>query len=240
MRTKHPLRIIIVEDEFVVAQDLARKLSRIGHVVTEHFYNAVEAERYLRTSPAPDVVITDIYFECSPEGLILVERLKEACLPHLIISGGDAGDILRHATEEDAVRVIHKPIRIKELFIRLESLRELPSAAEMQPIAPSLTINQGGKKVLVPYSSIIAVESDKNDFILLTDKQRYLSYGSLSALETILPVDSFARVHRSYIVNLSRVASYSSRGLRLRSGMDVPVGRKYWPTVREKLVALSG
>ena len=49
----------------------------------------------------------------------------------------------------------------------------------------------------------------------------------LKNMETSLPQESFMRVHRSYIVNLKRIASYTKGRIFLDNGEYIPLGENY-------------
>ena len=59
--------------------------------------------------------------------------------------------------------------------------------------------------------------------------QKIASHDSMEdeIMETILPQESFLRVHRSYIVNLKRISSYTKGRIFLDNGEYIPLGENY-------------
>ena len=65
-----------------------------------------------------------------------------------------------------------------------------------------------------------------------------MSNQSLSALEKKLPVQSFMRVHRSYIVNKAKVNALKGRDLLIEKAI-IPVSASYYELVKKNLWAVS-
>lgn len=96
-----------------------------------------------------------------------------------------------------------------------------------------LSFTSDRHKVTVERSEIIYVESNDSEvWIYATEGRRYRNKTGISQWENILG-DGFIRVHRSYIVNRTFVASLSSESLMLSEGAFIPVSRKYRGSVKE-------
>ncbi|WP_394674868.1 LytR/AlgR family response regulator transcription factor [uncultured Chryseobacterium sp.] len=60
-----------------------------------------------------------------------------------------------------------------------------------------------------------------------TETQEYIVLDTLKFMESQLPESSFARIHKSFIVNLDRIKSIGSRNVTLLSDQEIPVGESY-------------
>ena len=78
----------------------------------------------------------------------------------------------------------------------------------------------------IPYSSIIYIES-MSDYILVrtTDNKKIMTRERISRIEQKLPAQ-FLRIHRSFIVNLEQVVSFSHEQVSV-PGIDLPISRTY-------------
>ena len=85
---------------------------------------------------------------------------------------------------------------------------------------------KGANKHKVFLHNILYVESQKNYIKVITKQNEQVFYESISKLEQTLKGHQFLRVHRSYIINLAFLESFSSSHLVL-SGRKIPIGRKY-------------
>ena len=78
---------------------------------------------------------------------------------------------------------------------------------------------------------IIFIESLKNYIKVKTTEREIIVYKSISSIQESLPKEKFLRVHRSYIVNLDFIDSFSPSKLDLK-GITIPIGRKYKAEVK--------
>jgi len=81
---------------------------------------------------------------------------------------------------------------------------------------------------------IVFIESLKNYVKVTTTDKEITSYNSISAMEEQLPDEKFLRVHRSFIVSVEHITSFSPTQINLE-GIAIPIGRKYKERVKLKL-----
>lgn len=122
-----------------------------------------------------------------------------------------------------------KPIHAGLLFPILDRL----ALAEQRP-QEGLTLKCGSALVRVPFSQLSYVEVNrKRLYFNLTDGQTREVCGALSVYEPLLLArPEFARVHRSYIVNMLQVQELSPGEIRTFSGKSLPVSRLLYPQVQ--------
>ena len=97
-----------------------------------------------------------------------------------------------------------------------------------------LNLKQGKSFMKVRAKDIIFIESLKNYVRVKTIAQEIISYSSLSHMEKTLSQKTFLRVHRSFIISIDHISSFSPTQIDLK-GIIIPVGRKYKETVKQKL-----
>ena len=95
-----------------------------------------------------------------------------------------------------------------------------------------LKIEKSLQKVYI--DDIIFIESLKNYIKVKTTEREIIVYKSISDVKDLLPTEKFLRVHRSYIVGLDFIESFSPSKLTLK-GISIPVGRKYKEEVKNVL-----
>lgn len=89
------------------------------------------------------------------------------------------------------------------------------------------------KTVTVPLNQLLYCEhSNRTTQLVLTDN-RILCYASINRLHKQLPSDRFVICHKSYLVNLQYVHSYSRHTLTLTDGTEIPISRSCWDAFRE-------
>jgi DNA-binding LytR/AlgR family response regulator len=82
------------------------------------------------------------------------------------------------------------------------------------------------KKVRILFQDILFVESQREYVKIVTEKGEYLTKLSTHEIESLLPEALFRRVHRSFIVSLRRIESYSAEMVEV-GGVSIPIGKGY-------------
>ena len=87
-------------------------------------------------------------------------------------------------------------------------------------------INPGikGKMVKLNYADILYVEGLKNYVMIYTADGKHITYLSMKEVEKAIPHDLFIRVHKSYIINLSKIKSIDGNNVILGQNIDLPIG----------------
>lgn len=95
-----------------------------------------------------------------------------------------------------------------------------------------LKVEKSLQKIFI--RDIIFIESLKNYIKVKTIDREIIAYKSISSIEKELPKKKFLRVHRSFIIGLNFIDSFSPSKLILK-GISIPIGRKYKDKVKEVL-----
>ena len=134
-----------------------------------------------------------------------------------------------------AMEYLLKPISSKLLYPILDRL----DVREQRP-QESLTLKSGGTLIRVPFSQLAFVEvNGKHLYFNLTDGQVREVSGSMKEYESqLLARPEFARIHRSYIVNLLQVEELSAKGVLTFSGKNLPVSRLLLPQLQNDYMQL--
>ena len=206
-----PTTVLVIDDDQTVVDMIRLGLEAEGMRVVGASDGAegielVGRERF-------DVVVLDIMMPRVDGWMVLMEIRNTpatAGLPVIILSAKtqDLAKIL--AFKQGAQQYVTKPFNVAELAARVESLaRTRLRAADEHPHAESefrkLAVRKGGKTVLLTIDEIIYLSARNKSTYAHTYENQYLVDATLGELETRLGRESFARVHRSYLVNLNRV-----------------------------------
>jgi len=102
--------------------------------------------------------------------------------------------------------------------------------AEPRRIAGSIKdfifINVQKRKVKVLFSEILYIESQREYIKIVTTKSEYLSKMSTHEIEEVLPAHLFKRIHRSFIISVNQIDSYTAEIVEIK-GIPIPIGRGY-------------
>lgn len=73
---------------------------------------------------------------------------------------------------------------------------------------------------------IVYIESQLEYIKIVTTKKEYISKMSTHEIEALLPSNLFKRIHRSFIISISKIESYTAERVDV-NGVSVPIGRAY-------------
>ena len=113
--TLRGLRVLIVEDSYVVASAIQSLLEEIGMVVVGPVASSTDAERLL-VERSPELAIVDIHLK-GEKSFNLIDRLHEEGIPVLAMSG-----LAAHTTVAGASAVLQKPFGGSDLLAALDRI----------------------------------------------------------------------------------------------------------------------
>jgi DNA-binding LytR/AlgR family response regulator len=150
----------------------------------------------------------------------------------------------RYAVDAFAVEAFDylvKPVDPERLARLVERLRQARHA-EAAPVEKIPVVSAGGAKTLLDYESIHWIEADGDYSRIHTFDRSYLATAPLGELEGQLADRGFARIHRSHVVNLAKVAAVRRAGPdRIRLALDdeakteLDVARRQTRALRDRL-----
>lgn len=116
------IRVLIVEDEPLIAMDIAATLEELGYAVSGFARTQAEALAHI-ASLAPDLVTLDVNLGRGREGLAIASQVRaDGGLPILFVTGQAERDIAEFARNLGVAAVAHKPISSATLERALSSL----------------------------------------------------------------------------------------------------------------------
>lgn len=114
-----PLKILIVEDQFVEANHLRLMLKKAGHSVIGMARSVQDAKYYI-TQEKPELVLLDIFLSGKETGIDLAEILKEDNIPFIYLSANSNEEVLNKAKLTHPYGFLVKPFREKDLLVTIE------------------------------------------------------------------------------------------------------------------------
>jgi DNA-binding LytR/AlgR family response regulator len=215
------IRCLIADDEPLARQVLEGYVARMPELqLAGTCSNALDAFAFLSSQPV-EVVFLDIKMP-GLSGLDLWRSLKN---PPAVIFTTAFSEYAVEGFELEAIDYLLKPItyeRFEKSIRRLLKVHppELPAEKTYTYFKVS------GELVKVVHSELLYAQSVKDYIRLHTTRGRYLTHMTMKYLAELLPVSTFVRVHRSYLVNRS-FAERMDRNRVWVAGEELPVGENY-------------
>lgn len=187
-----------------------------------------------------DVIFLDINMP-GVSGMQLADALtKFKSLPSVVFVTAYS-DYAASAFDVNAIDYLVKPVETDRLRQAVNKVMHHRGIAAKQVSSERISVEKGGKKVLVPAGDIRLIMAKDDYSCLLTSTGHYLTTTSLAKLETRLVNDGFFRVHRRYIVNLDyikEVETVTGGTLKITlrdGGEEIPVSRRRVVPLKKKL-----
>jgi formate hydrogenlyase transcriptional activator len=117
-----PATVLIVEDEFLIANDLRRILTKAGYQVLGLAKSVAEARQLVAQQP-PTVVVLDIFLKGPETGIDLAHWLAERRIPFVFLSANLTDSLLEAAKVTQPAGFLNKPFREKDVLTTLEIAR---------------------------------------------------------------------------------------------------------------------
>lgn len=127
---KHPARILIVEDESIVAFNLQQRLSQLGYDVP---HVAVSGQQSLDmvSQSRPDLVLMDIHIEGAMDGIEVASRLSESSsVPVIYLTAYSEDSTLERARKTKPYGYLIKPFSERELHATIQMVLERRAVEE--------------------------------------------------------------------------------------------------------------
>ncbi len=231
------INCMVVDDEPIARDILARHIETTsGLKLVKSCLNASEAYEGLHEYNV-DVIFLDIQMPV----ITGIDFLRSLRNPPLVVFTTAYHTYAIEGFELNAVDYLLKPITYDRFYLAIQKVTERMSYKGSQsPTLPELPIDyifikQDIKLVRVSHDQISYIQAEKDySSVYLADKRLFASM-HLKLFENALPKNQFLRVHRSYIVNLSKVRSIQGNMIELEK-IEIPVGANY----KETLFAVLG
>lgn len=235
------LRIVIIEDEFVIAEDLRERLEESGYSVIQVFDRAEPALSYI-LHEVPDLLLVDIRLSTAMSGIDLVDRVKSTHnIPVVYITANSDEDTFAKARNTRPQAFLVKPFTTANLLAAIdlalfhfsEQPEGNPRPSADQPSAPSsfslnrcLFIRTQHRYKKICIEDILFIEADGSYVRICTRQEHYTLAQNLTTFHRKNPLPGFLRVHRSYVVNLSRVDGFDDSTIFL-GDHKLPISEAY-------------
>ncbi len=222
-------KCLIVDDEPLACEIIESYLVKFDDFqIVGIVHNAVDAFQLLKNKRI-DLLFLDIQMP-KITGIDFLKSLQNH--PEVIITTAYRNYAVE-SFELDVLDYLIKPIAFERFmsainrFYRNKSnnRQELSNKSETD-IPNYFYVKENKRMVKIEFSKILYVESIKDYVKIHTDNFSVVTKMTISNLEEKLPETDFLRVHRSFIVNLSKISSYTSYSLII-SEKEIPIGRSY-------------
>jgi len=220
------IKCIIIEDEPLAVKVLSDYILQVPFLDLQGtFKDAIHAIDYLRNNNV-NLIFLDIHLP-KLKGMAFLKTLANP--PAVIITTA----YHQYAVEGFNLNVLDyllKPFDFERFLKAVTKVktaeREKQKLNESPEIKDFIFLNVQKKKVKILFSEILYIESQQEYIKINTTKNEYISKMSTHEIEALLPANLFIRIHRSFIISISKIESYTAEIVEI-NGVSIPIGRGY-------------
>lgn len=224
------IRVVIVEDEMLLAEDIATDLHGFGYEVAGVFISGEQCLNEI-TVLKPDVVIMDIRIKGSMDGIETAKNINAVFpVPVVYLTANSDQAMLAKLLEVFPSTFISKPYQKTDLMMAIEmAVRKGVSALESEKFL-FIKAPLGYQKLKL--SEVTFLEAEGSYTRIHLEQESYLTSHNLRHYEASITAPEFRRIHRSYIVNTKKVKTASATQVSI-GNINIPVSKSYAKEVQE-------
>ncbi len=214
------IKILVVEDEMVIAANISLQLSELGYEVTGILPRGEEVLPHIKID-RPDIILLDIRLKGEMDGIETARLvLQQYNLPIIYLTANSDEDHFNRAKETQPFAFISKPFKKLDLQRAIElAIGHMPDQKTSEKegqITPNHTtepfilndrifVRHNEKMLKINIKDIYYIEAERNYCRIFAHGREYLLVMTLKDIDEKLPQNHFLRIHRSYIINISQI-----------------------------------
>ena len=228
------VKVLVVEDEVVIADNICLTLEDLGYDVIEPAINYEEALELIETE-SPDLALLDIQLGGLKDGIDLAWKIKEDYdFPFVFLTSNADPMTIERAKKVTPPAYLVKPFNKDDLYTSIElalhnylEIRGNKASRDSDLlIKDAIFVKDKNLYQKIKLTDIVYLKSDHVYVEVHTVQgHMHLIRGSLSDLSERLP-ENFYRTHRSYTINVEALEAINSAHVIIGDD-QIPIGRNY-------------
>jgi two-component system response regulator LytT len=237
------LNCIIIDDEAAARAIMTHLCSQVENLdVIEEFPNALSAMKFLRKNDI-DLIFLDLHMP-DFSGFDFIETLRNP--PKIVLTTSDKNFAIEAFEYDCIVDYLLKPITLPRFLKSIEKVqkKEITPSTIKQEVVTSTTpvaspekemyVNIDRRLIKIEFEHIYLIEA-KGDYVLIkTENKNYTVHSTLKKIVEKLPDALFLKVHRSYIINVSKIIDIEDNSVLIEKNV-IPISRSNRPELMRRL-----
>jgi len=232
MSSNNTISCILIDDEAIAREILESHLSKIKDItIVAQCKNALEAVNVLNNQTV-DLLFLDINMP-DMSGISLARSISKSTK---VIFTTAYREYAVDGFDLQAVDYLLKPISLERLVKSIQKYRQenIGFAAESDSMKEYIVVRSDRKMVKIDFQDIVYVES-YSDYIKIHLKEKtVVTRETISSIEDKLPKQQFIRIHRSFIVSITFIDSFTAEYVEIDT-KSLPISRSYRSSFLSKM-----
>jgi len=236
------LKILIVEDEQIIGAHISTLLQDHGYETLEVVPRGEDVPGVIATEQ-PNFVIMDIQLAGQLDGIETAKIISQTSrLPVIFLTSNSDSATFEKSKEAYPHAFLSKPFKAEDLIRTIElinnRLHYTEGKVNKEDVALELLdrifVRDKNRMVRINVSDILYVIADRNYCNIITSKKKYVLSVSLKSFEAKASTSAFARIHRSYLVNLYKIDQLDDHYVFINNE-SLPISKSYKNILSSKL-----
>lgn len=213
------IKVLVVEDSALIAEDIAFKLRKHHFEVAEIFDKGEDAIEFLKKNEA-DLVLLDIKLAGALDGISTGYMIQQNySLPIIYLSDLADAETVNRAKQTRPANYLTKPFNEADLVRAIDLafsnfISQRPAAvAGKKPV--HLFVKSDNGFVPIALSDILFLHADRSYCNIVTEDKTYVQSVSMNHVYQQINNEDFIRIHRSYVVNVHKITAIDGNMVRV-------------------------
>jgi two-component system LytT family response regulator len=225
------VKVLIVDDEPRAHSVLQNYIARLPELeLSGDCYNAIEAYQFLKQQEVGLLFLDITMPEIDGFGFL---RMLQTPPPVIFTTAHSQFGV--ESYEYNAIDYLKKPIPF-ERFLKAvnKAIHQIENKVSVAPQKKSIELKINGELQTVQLDKVFYFQSLGNYVKVFMERKNYLTHITTKELEDLLPKNSFLRIHKSFIVNRSRISNVTDEEVILGE-TKLPIGKTFKKYVKETI-----
>lgn len=240
---EQPIRILIVEDNVIIADDMQSMLEEIGYEIVDNVIVYEQAEEVLKTQKV-DLVLIDIILASDRTGIDLGKHIRENYdIPFIFVTSNSDRATVENAKTVKPNGYLVKPFEQQDLYTSIEIALanfthsthadkqgntmpqdDLPLSNSV--LKDSIFVKKQHLYYRIQFEDIQFIKADNVYLEVNTVDKKFLVRSPLKDYLEKLPKNKFYRAHKSYIVNVDHIDAINSKDIMINNHL-IPISKDF-------------
>ncbi|WP_158977590.1 LytTR family DNA-binding domain-containing protein [Cellulophaga sp. L1A9] len=243
---EQPIKILIVEDNVIIADDMQSMLEEIGYEIVDNVIVYEQAIEVLKTKQV-DLVLIDIILASDKTGIDLGKHIREKYnIPFIFVTSNSDRATVENAKTVKPNGYLVKPFEQQDLYTSIEialssfNYNEKASENNNAPteevpddklvsnsvLKDSIFVKKQHLYYRIQFGDIQFIKADNVYLEVNTVDKKFLVRSPLKDYLEKLPSNKFYRAHKSYIVNVDHIEAINSKDILINNNL-IPISKEF-------------
>ncbi len=242
---EQPIKILIVEDNVIIADDMQSMLEEIGYEIVDNVIVYEQAVEVLKSQQV-DLVLIDIILASDKTGIDLGKHIRENYdIPFIFVTSNSDRATVENAKTVKPNGYLVKPFEQQDLYTSIEialsnfiygkqpgsKTNDADDVNEDVPMSNSILkdsifVKKQHLYYRIQFGDIQFIKADNVYLEVNTVDKKFLVRSPLKDYLEKLPQNKFYRAHKSYIVNVDHIDAINSKDIMINNTL-IPISKDF-------------